>query len=384
MLRLTRELVDRGFDSRHELLDLLMQINLMEGYTTLQGMTIEKDLAHKLAQLSTLIIRSPDRKAEEELKAMDDASVVAALELAFDVHSMLSQLVKPATPESLEASVPRQGWARIIWPRVTDILIATTFLAVAVFAIGTAYAGELTQQPNNQQRAFQQLAYLGAALLGASFSGLFTAYEYVQKRTFDPASGSSYTVRVVLGTVSGLILANIGFLIIGRAINTQGASGTPQPASILAAIGPGTLALVGGYSADAVNLILQRIADTLVTTVRGNADDAIKASQAQLKAESKTADFEQRQATVVALSELLKNATDDTLKNNLQTLMTAVGQGNVGKSILKPVKTNGDGVLNLTKEEPKTVDAAAANSQLVAGTQETLKSDPAIANVGSP
>jgi hypothetical protein len=199
-----------------------MQINLMEAYTTLQGMPIEKDLAQKLAQLADLMKRPPDRKAEEELKALDDASVVKALELAFEVHGILSQLVKPATPESLEASVPRKGWARIVWPRVTDILVATTFLAVAVLALGTAYAGELAPQATNQQRAYQQLAYLGAALLGASFSGLFRAYEYVQSRTFDPSSGSSYTVRVVLGTVSGLILANIGFLIIGRAIGTQG------------------------------------------------------------------------------------------------------------------------------------------------------------------
>jgi hypothetical protein len=125
-------------------------------------------------------------------------------------------------------------------------------------------------------------------------------------------------------------------------------------------------------------LILQRIADTLVTTVRGNADDAIKATQAQLEAESKTADFEQRQATVVALSEILKNTTDDTLKNNLQTLMTAVGQGNVGVDILKPVKTNGDGVLNLSKEPPKPVDAAAANSQPLKETKDAPNTGAAI------
>src|SRR6266404_3878751 len=223
MLRLTRELVNRGFDSRQELLDLLMQINLMEAYTTLQGMPIEKDLAQKLAQLADLMKRPPDRKAEEELKAMDDASVMKAIELAFEVHGILSQLVKPATPESLEASVPRKGWARIVWPRVTDILIATTFVAVAVFAGGTVL--KLTW-PNSQQFAF-----LGAALLGASFSGLFTAYKFVQNRTFDPASGSSYMVRVVLGTVSGLILANIGSSFIS--------SGGAQQTGALAALGPG-------------------------------------------------------------------------------------------------------------------------------------------------
>lgn len=355
MLRLTRELVNRGFDSRQELIDLLMQINLMEAYATLQGMPIEKDLAQKIAQLADLMKRPPDRKAEEELKAMDDASVVKAIELAFEVHGILSQIVKPATPESLEASAPRKGWARIIWPRVTDILIATTFVAVAACSLGYGFKGTV--------KNIEQLAYLGAALLGASFSGLFTAYKYVQSRTFDPASGSSYMVRVVLGTVSGLILANIGYLIIARA-----ASG--QQGGVIAALGPGTLALVGGYSADAVNMILQRIADTLVTTVRGSADEALKAKQAQLEAESKTADFQQRQATVVALSDMLKNATDDTLKNSIQTLMTAVGQGTVGADILKSV--NGQEVLNLSGEPPKPVDSAAAKSDPVKTAQDAL------------
>lgn len=350
MLRLTTELVNQGFDSRQQLMDLLMQINLMEAYATLQGKPIEKNLAQKLALLSNHIKRPAEAgKAREELKAIDDASVVKAIELAFDVHGSLSELVKPATPESLEASAPRKGWARVKWPRVTDILIVTTFVAVAAFAAGALLKGSW---PNAAQ-----LAYLGAALLGASFSGLFTAYKFVQSRTFDPAQGSSYMVRVVLGTVSGLILANIGSSLIGA-----------QTSGALSALGPGTLALVGGYSADAVNLILQRIADTLVTTVRGNTDDALKAKQAQLEVESKSTDFEQRHATVVALSDLLKNATDDKLKNSLQTLMSQVGQGKVGE-ILKPVKTSGNGKLDLSSEAPKPVDSMAANFEAVRAAQ---------------
>jgi len=374
MLRLTRELVNQGFDSRQQLMDLLMQINLMEAYATLQGKPIEPDLAEKLAQLSNHIKRpTAAGKAPEELKAIDDMSVVKAIKSAFEVHASLSELVKPATPESLEASVPRKGWARVVWPRVTDILIVTTFVAVAAFATGAWLQGRWGNAA--------QLAYLGAALLGASFSGLFTAYKFIQNRTFDPASGSSYMVRVVLGTVSGLILANIGSSLISP--------GGTQTTGALSALGPGTLALVGGYSADAVNLILQRIADTLVTTVRGNSDDAIKAKQAQLEAESKSTDFEQRQATVVALSDMLRNATDDTMKNNLQTLMTAVGQGKVGADVKKPVKANGNGVLDRSSEPPRPVDQVAANSEAVKAAQGGSNGDvisvvPSAAPVSDP
>jgi hypothetical protein len=224
-------------------------------------------------------------------------------------------------------------------------------VALITFAIGEAFKN------SKPELHMEQLTFLGAALLGASFSGLYRSYEYVQKRIFDPASGSSYMVRVVLGTVSGLILANIGYLLIGRITGTSSgdaASATTGAAAnnALTIIGPGTLALIGGYSADAVNLILQRIADTLVTTVRGSADDSIKAKQAQLEVESKTASFEQRQATVSALTELLKNATDDATKNSIQQLMSAVGQGNVTGDLLKPAQANGKGVLDLTGTDP--------------------------------
>ena len=342
MLRLSRELLNRGFDSRQELLDLLMQIDLMEAYATLQGKPIDKTIAVNLAELANLIKRSPDAsKPGEILKDMTDESVMKALTLAFDVHGSLSELVKPATPESLEASAPRQGWARIIWPRVTDILIATTFVAVAACAIGFGLKTQVTDP--KLQLAYQELAYLGAALLGASFTGLFTAYKYVQERTFDPASGSSYMVRVVLGTVSGLILANIGSQILK---NTG-----QDPNSVVGALGPGSLALIGGYSADAVNMILQRIADTVVTTVRGNADDAIKAKQAQLAAESKSSEFQQRQATVLALSDVLANVSDSGVRDKLKTVMSSVAQGTIGDLKAQPAQGNGK-ILNMAAVTP--------------------------------
>lgn len=283
---------------------------------------------------------------------METASAAEALALAFEVHGTLSELVKPATPESIEASAPRSGMARIQWPRITDILIAVTFFAVVLFAAATAWNAI---RPNEYSK---QLSFLGAALLGATFSGLYTAYEYVCKRTFDPAAGSSYMTRVVLGAVSGLILANFGIALIGQNTNTSTTSQTTQALMTLA---PAALALIGGYSADAVNLILKRVADTLVATVRGTGEDALKAKQAQLEAESKTAELQQRQTTVAALGEILTAGTDTDIKNKIQALMAAVGQGTG-----LPDKT----ILDLTKGK-------GAQGQTPANGKETIVSDTA-------
>jgi len=280
MLRISRELMSRGVEARNQLGEILAQIELMKSYTTLQGIPISPGLASDIATLVTLAeppsevprtkrssfsrLMHPDRLSDD-LSWMKPEQVKEGIELALEVHGALSQQVKPATPESIEASTPRKGWARITWPRITDILIATTFFAVAAFALGTALNTQYTN------KGFLQLAHLGAALLGACFSQLYTASKYVVQRTFDPASGNSYMTRVVLGAVSGLILANFGSSFI-------------DGNSTLKTLGPGALALIGGYSADAVNMILTRVADMVTAAVQGNGEDRLKASEAQITA----------------------------------------------------------------------------------------------------
>lgn len=337
MLRITRELERRGFETDHQLKDLLQQINLMKAYGTLQGKRMPPDIAKKIAELAYLSrYCREDGRASAEFKPDDYTAMSRALELAFDVHGTLAELIKPVTPESIEASAPRQGlFARIFWPRVTDILIAVTAVAIALCA-----ASALLTKRFPEAR-LEQVFYLGAALLGATFSQLYTAYKFVCARTFDPYSGSSYMVRVVLGAVSGLILANLG-----NQILLDSATGSWK------ALAPGALALIGGYSADAVNLILQRIADTLVSTVRGSGDDALKAKQVQLEAESKTTEVKHRQETVGALSQLLKDPIDQTSKDRIQQIMNAILQGEDLLKIQPTAPTNGDKGNKEPKDEP--------------------------------
>lgn len=347
MLRITKELVSRGFQARHQLEEVLSQIVLMKSYATLRGKPLPTELGKKIADLAELTQGPEGAKGNAEELRMNPAKTAEALGLAFEVHGILSGLVHPATPESIEASAPRSGIARIQWPRITDMLIAVTFFAVAAFAVGTAWNAV---RPNPY---LVQLSYLGAALLGASFSGLYTAYTYISDRTFDPARGNSYMTRVVLGAVSGLILANFGIALIGPGTNNKA----------LEALAPAALALIGGYSADAVNLILKRVADTLVATVRGSADEALKAKQAQLEAESKAAELQHRQTTIAALSEILTSVTDSDIKSKVQALMASVGQ--VVSSV--PEKP----ILDMTKiKEPSVAQPPPTNGKEAIVTDE--------------
>ena len=354
MLRITRELMSRGIDTSSQLGDMLAQINLMKSFTTLQGTPISPELGCKIAELSGVTEPPPDQPKEQrgfmarllnpeaatnELKWMTPKQMADALELAFEVHGALSAMVKPATPESIEASTPRKGLARLTWPRITDILIAVTFLAVVAFALGTARNRQVTDQ------GWLQLAFLGAALLGACFSQLYTASKFVVDRTFDPASGNRYMTRVVLGAISGMILANFGTYLIGTDGN-------------LKTLAPSALALVGGYSADAVNSILKRFADTVSAAVRGSGEDIVRAGeaqfaarQAQLEAENRSSNLQARQATLSVLSQIV-NANGDT-KAQLHALIAAIGKG----------EDLGQGVLDLTNLNSAAAAAGAKNGK---------------------
>ncbi len=96
-----------------------------------------------------------------------------------------------------------------------------------------------------------------------SFDVLFTASDYVKNRTYDPRYFSLYLIRFVLGVHAGLILA----IILHEQVKD-------------AKFGPSVLALLGGFSTEAVYQILQRLVDILLAAVRGDNSGAAKTKAA--------------------------------------------------------------------------------------------------------
>jgi hypothetical protein len=110
-----------------------------------------------------------------------------------------------------------------------------------------------------------------AAALGAVFYILFTVHQYVNNRTFDPRYNMVYLIRFVLGVLSGLIMAAL-----------IGQSSFAKSNAEIMSLGPAVLALLGGFSTEAVYQILQRMVDILVAAVKGDGADAAKAKAAQM------------------------------------------------------------------------------------------------------
>ena len=115
-----------------------------------------------------------------------------------------------------------------------------------------------------------------AAGLGSAFYTLWTANQYVLNRTFDPRYNICYMVRFILGVIGGVVLASIAPTLF-------------ESHETLKRFGPGLFALLGGYSAEAVNQVLQRLADVMVAAIKGGPADQVKAKERELKADHREA-----------------------------------------------------------------------------------------------
>ncbi len=106
---------------------------------------------------------------------------------------------------------------------------------------------------------FQTFNIIFGAALGAAFYILLNTQEYLVKRSFDPKYNSVYAARFITGLIGGVILANaLGPILKGQFESTK------------LGFTPGILAILGGYAAEAVQQILQRLVEIMLAAVRGD------------------------------------------------------------------------------------------------------------------
>lgn len=152
-------------------------------------------------------------------------------------------------------------------------------------------------------------AFMGAGL-GASFYVLLKTQPYLVNRSYDPKYNAAYISRFITGVIAGVILATA----IGPALAKQLGSGAG------ATLTPGVLAILGGYAAEAVETILQRLVEALLALVRGDGS-----AQAQAKA---AAEQGEKSATLLGLLPELEAASarrdDAKFNESLQKIRTAL------------------------------------------------------------
>lgn len=108
------------------------------------------------------------------------------------------------------------------------------------------------------------------ACLGGSFYVLIKTQAFLSNRSYDPKFNASYISRFITGVIAGVILAyGLPGFVAGK---TGALTGT---------LTPGVLGILGGFSAEAVEVILQRLVDIILAAVRGDGADAVQAKVAR-------------------------------------------------------------------------------------------------------
>lgn len=178
------------------------------------------------------------------------------------IHAQLSKRIAPATPISLRETAPmKRGYGLFIRNAAVNFFVVVSIVSLVLFVglsvAATVYKSQSTL-PLGPFAWLSDLAILASAALGASFYSLWTARKYIQERTFDPRYNQVYVIRFLVGLLSGTILGYFGESL----IPASDAESTRQ-------FGTAGFAIIGGFSAEAVVKILQRVAETLVTLVSG-------------------------------------------------------------------------------------------------------------------
>ncbi|NQY31050.1 MAG: hypothetical protein HRT69_16485 [Flavobacteriaceae bacterium] len=178
-----------------------------------------------------------------------------------NVHGLLTKNVQPATPKSIQYlniinkdGIQETSYNKI--PLVRNLILLALFFLI-VF-IGTALSPEVNNDSldkgimeNNGLSLLLNLTFLcSISGLGVAFYLLKNVSNSIQKGTLVPEDAIYYTALIFLGIIAGIILSEIISLY--------------TTSSDINLFNKSILALIGGFSSDAIFSVLQ----SLVTKVK--------------------------------------------------------------------------------------------------------------------
>ncbi|MFT4793143.1 MAG: hypothetical protein ACI9ZM_001288 [Paracoccaceae bacterium] len=196
------------------------------------------------------------------------------------LHQSLAKAVEPSRPSTLELIAwERRKYPR--WSRVAPVYAMRTLMGLALIGFLLTFllpvsgyvTAELISEPffglkskgnpsiNWTDRSAMLLFYTGVAGLGACFSALYDASKYVSDGTYDPMMGANYPMRILLGVISGVLLAQVLSDFSGKSVSTDPQSQGGFDALNL--VGKPVLALVGGFASLFVYEALQQMTEGL-------------------------------------------------------------------------------------------------------------------------
>ncbi len=238
------------------------------------------------------------------------------------VFNYLVNLVKPAMPGTL-ILFEENRQSNSPFKKLGPLPIVRSFMLITVISLLALIGISLFKEVNDQSMQLSMLQgsgwsqvarlmfLLAASSVGASFYALFKMNGYIQRGTFDMKYASTYWSRYVLGLVAGILLSELFVVFIETVPATSGSPTANDAAPLTSApylIKP-ILAILGGFSANLVYRILNKLIDTVESLFKGSTHEVIANKQGEI-------------ATAAAVNEhLLKTTMSNNLLNLKQQLI---------------------------------------------------------------
>jgi len=238
---------------------LLNELKAMLVYATGQGRSLP---AGVVAYVHVL-----EKKLAQENRAdlvQTEASMVTAEELVqlAAYHRQMAESVKPAKPNSIHLVQQESlGAFKFLGPiaLVRQLTVLALFFLVSTVLL--ALSSEVNRTTINQGifessgvvLLLNLLFLLCCAGLGATFSSLHQLFYYINSTTYDPKFNATYWIKIMMGLMSGLMIAELMPL---DTLNS-GAAGDIED------LDKPLIALLGGFSSDLLYRILSRILATV-------------------------------------------------------------------------------------------------------------------------
>ncbi|HLP58691.1 MAG TPA: hypothetical protein VK186_07680 [Candidatus Deferrimicrobium sp.] len=236
------------------------------------------------------------------------------------IHACLSHIIEPAKPRTillLDTEGKKKGYFKFMAP-VPFIrrMVLASIISLVLF-IFISLSPVINNDDPNAWNMFAQsgltllmkeLFLLSAAALGAAFTALFKANQYIVRGTFDPKYESSYWIRFILGIIAGMILASL------IPVEDYAQKGFGKP----------LLAMLGGFSANMVYQVINRLVETIGSLFKSDTAEATEANEEKLKARAAGEDIKNRFSLVSDLMNIQDQVQPDMKPEDIKKMLTGV------------------------------------------------------------
>jgi hypothetical protein len=216
-----------------------------------------------------------------------------------NIHKHLSEVVAPATPGTIKFTKPTVNFpftkAINTIPFIRNLMVSC-IICLLLFVITLILTNIPDKNIQGKILGFElrsviyffgpqvsdMIKLLLSSALGSYFYSIYTANKYFVSRTFDKKYVTFYNNRIIIGIIAGFILSYIiNFNILNcqvtKEILSDGRTIEHYPnKDIISQLPKILLALLGGFSADGVIRILNRIVAMLIALVQGETKDILQ------------------------------------------------------------------------------------------------------------